>query len=1607
MTEQKIRVRELYQFLREANQLRFRPIRRIEDQPRFVSINSFPEHPSIQVYRPVVNEGSSEIPDTLISIRRPTLTKCPAPPPVLLEWLQSGWDNPSKAETYIESINRTDEEGETYTELFEDDPERTKAASNWGVQRGAWAIPEQIALRAMSVFETFYEILSAIEKDSEQLELIIADGQLAWQTVSENDGNVAINHPVLLKRVELRFDPNKPEFTIQETDRESELYGGLFVDLKEVSAGSIKKRQEELAVSGYHPLGWEDTDAFLNAFILSVSPLKGEFVKEPASPSNVPQLWRSPVLILRKRVSGIANAIDRIIDDIDVQEVFPPALGQITGTGDGEGSWQSKGLGTSYGTSTAPASEQQFPSDDYDILLAKPSNNEQTQIIKRLQKSGCVLVQGPPGTGKTHTIGNIIGHLLSEGKSVLVTSHTTKALRVLRDKIPEDLQPLCVSVLGSDGDARTQLESSISAITERLTRGSASELLGQAQRLSGERIKLLSKIRENSHNLRKALENEYRELVVNGKKFTPSEAARFVAKHKEKNGWIPSPVKLGVAFNMGTDELTRLYALGGMFLAEEELDANLPLPDLAKLPSERQFEVMVDEYLNLTTTDISYGQEKWDEIAGTTSSGIIELAYSLSIEFSDDLRNQQWRPYAIVAGIHGGTTKEVWERIISKIEDACEASAQHSLLMHHKPKLSDAFPVIRQKQLANEIYVHLDNGGKLGMLQLVTKSEWRKFIGFVSVSAGKPTHKDHFDALRKLAHLESTRIELEALWDVLVGQATGITFRSLGVSPELACRALIPEMKRCLDWHSTSWLPLAEKLRNEGLKLDGINASLPRDASPVAEYTAIEKLAVNVLPKLLENEAARRRLRECEAGFKVLEDLSAKMDAESSDRGCIGRIVSALRYRNKTGYAESLAYARRLYSVKPLVDERNLLIAQLRLVAPTWAEQVASRIPPHDGTTVIGEVDIAWLWRQLHDELAERDKLDAQRLQQELDKSKNLLRELTISLVDSLAWGRQIDRLQDNRAVRQALVGWLDTTKKLVSTKQVARKQALLTEARKLMRQCDKAVPVWVMPISIMAESFDPRTTKFNVVIIDEASQADLNALIPLYMAEQVIIVGDHEQVTPLGVGKDQVSLQNLRNSILQNIPNSHLYDNLLSIYDIARQSFGDAIRLTEHFRCVPEIIAFSNMLSYEGTIRPLRETNSSCLKPACIPYRVHGIRETNVNNDEAETIVSLIEAMIKHPSYAGKTIGVISMVGDGQAVKIETMLHKRIDSVELQKRRIQAGVSAQFQGDERDVIFLSFIDSQGDEGFLRAMGEGAFEQTKKRFNVATSRARDQLWAVYSFDPDRHLKADDMRLKLLQHMKDPWSAVTAYNNEVAKTDSDFERQVLKRLTASGYRVKSQWQVGYYRIDLVVEGDGKRLAIECDGDRYHPIEKLEDDIARQTVLERLGWQFIRIRGSAFYRSPDESMRQVFERLESLGIPPVGQVEEQHSENWTLVHELEAIIAKSKEYKENVGDDAGFEDAESCSDSEYDDVIEIRPMSSLSLSGANLHTQSSLVEILQAIGNRAHVDHLIRHWANTRGYKRLGKHIKAAFENELESWQIRGLVAVEGDYIRNKG
>jgi very-short-patch-repair endonuclease len=508
-------------------------------------------------------------------------------------------------------------------------------------------------------------------------------------------------------------------------------------------------------------------------------------------------------------------------------------------------------------------------------------------------------------------------------------------------------------------------------------------------------------------------------------------------------------------------------------------------------------------------------------------------------------------------------------------------------------------------------------------------------------------------------------------------------------------------------------------------------------------------------------------------------------------------------------------------------------------------------------------------------------------LQGQSEKLRQEIRRVTVDLIDRRAWAFQARRTSPHQ--RQALIGWLDTIRRIGKGTGI-RVPLLRAEAARKMSECRGAVPVWVMPLSRVVENFDPRVTRFDVVIIDEASQSDVMALIALYLGKSVLVVGDHEQVSPTPVGQDLGMVGNLISQYLDGIPNSHLYDGQISIYDLARQSFGGATCLVEHFRCVPEIIQFSNMVSYDSRVKPLRDASRVLIRPPLVSYHVSGSsRDEKVNRQEAMAITSLIASATEQPEYQinenGRPVsfGVVSLIGDDQAIAIDSLLRTYLSPDRYEMHRLLCGSAAQFQGDERDVIFISLVDTT-ERGALRLRDQQLFKQ---RFNVAASRGRDQMWIVHSLDPEQDLKPGDLRRQLIEHAYDPGHLMRALEDEnEKKSQSSFEREVMKRLTAQGYRVTPHWRVGKYRIDMVVEGDGQRMAIECEGDPAYPmdIHKLPEEMERQATLERLGWVFTRVRASEFLRDARRAMQPVFNKLELLEIlPEPNEVEEENQDD----------------------------------------------------------------------------------------------------------------------------
>jgi very-short-patch-repair endonuclease len=195
------------------------------------------------------------------------------------------------------------------------------------------------------------------------------------------------------------------------------------------------------------------------------------------------------------------------------------------------------------------------------------------------------------------------------------------------------------------------------------------------------------------------------------------------------------------------------------------------------------------------------------------------------------------------------------------------------------------------------------------------------------------------------------------------------------------------------------------------------------------------------------------------------------------------------------------------------------------------------------------------------------------------------------------------------------------------------------------------------------------------------------------------------------------------------------------------------------------------------------------------------------------------------------------------------------------------------FQGDERDVILLSMVATRAKQAITGRTAQ-------RRYNVAASRARDQMWLFVSIPPET-LKATDLRHSLLSYMRHPPLALATDRDLDGATpdqlqppfQSLLEQRVFLELRRQGYAVVPQYPVHNRRIDLVIVGDNGRLAVECDTpDLPMTPDELQHDLQRERELRRAGWQFVRIRDSDYLLDPAAALEPLWRQLQQRGIEP---------------------------------------------------------------------------------------------------------------------------------------
>lgn len=1463
----------LLTFIEEATSLRQTAARHLSRCGRLLRL------PELEAAVPglVAGDPTGADADLVCRIEKLEMPPCPPIPESLAPYATGDWRAPEWTPDW-KALPDPAEHPES-AELYE-------TLADWLKIRGAWLEARGEILPNHALFERLQDLRDHLSESNLRDECVIGTAVFTSNPDVTRAKN-PVRWPLLVQPLVIELGSSRRNLPVIEVRRNgdedprllAEILAPFAEDGVDLKAASRFEEWLEDAGADANLAGDESLSEALEKFAASLHPdcrfvPAGEELPEGSGEKPAFTLEASPVILIQPRPSGVRSAIRSIRKDIaehrDVPahlmeivcpDVFPTLASGLTPTL----SLEAKLAATA--------------GEDPDVLLAKPANPEQLAIAHEVEHNNVVLVQGPPGTGKTHTIANLLGHFLSQGKRVLVTSHTTKALSVVKDLLPKEIQPLCVTMLGD----RKDLEQTSSELITRLTRLNVEDLEARIRALGLERHRLGTALADRRRRIFEQRRIEHEAVEFNGRRYTLTEIAKFLREAERLQALIPGEVAEG-PLPLSFRELLELYGTNGRWDAETARDLSGLLPGFELLPdadtmrgmnrrwrdvlAEDAGDVTIDERRSASGERLHAFMKGGETLLVAPESGISALTPAMDL--SPLTETDEMKRLALSLGLADEGCREAFEQLERELAAANElalAVDRASLLDSRTVVIPDAIDADAAMKAA-EWFTANDPDGSTGFLGRLFNKEAREAadaLAGVEVDGSRPASKEAFEAVALHARLKAAVKTVARTWDSLAERADAPAFATYGNN---AVRTLFTRYGTSLSdtciWWRRVFVPYIEGLLSAGIEAEGMKELL-ESADPLE---AARRFATDVLAPV---HTARHREAELHALREWQATESQKLYAAAPACATARRLAAATLVDPDAWELEA-ERLRKLLEDQPLFARRTELLERLRAAAPEWANALEAGEPGFTTSNPSPEITNAWLYRQLERIYTRATAADLDALQSDAERLCADLREATAQLAVAKAWLAVKSRLSNGPALSN-LFSLAAYMKRAVGR---GRKSAAWRrEVNRLLPACQQAVPVWIMMIQDALLNFST-ASKFDVIVVDEASQADMTALPLLYMGKKVIVVGDDRQVTPLSVGTSEAAVDALCARHLEGrVKEPKLYDSRLSLYGLVQSMAFPAHMLVEHFRSVPEIIGWCSRLSYNGTIRPLRDASSSSLKPAVVPWRTRGTAGDNgVNEEEAQAVIRLLRAMIHDPAYDGKTFGIISMrsVHGAQVNRIRRLLVENFDPREIERRRIHCGISAEFQGDERDVVILSLVDSAAPGLPLRKETDGADGMMKKRWNVAVSRARDQLWLVHSFDPAAQLKPDDLRRSLFDWADGVMSGTIGAAEPFDLPDPEFTGQVLRALRKRGYRVEAGHDAGAWRLDMVVRARGRAAAIECDGSGREDEDAIRRDMERQTVLERAGWKFVRVRSADWFRRPEKTLERVCEALAALGIAP---------------------------------------------------------------------------------------------------------------------------------------
>lgn len=1502
---------QLFTYLKELSKLRTTHTKNVSKYDEIIWFSDIPKEKGchcigweLWAQREDEKEGRG---DVWIEVHKPTLMSAPEVPDALEQWIkEEEVSNSDLAEPGLrdEIVSVSDPDPETGEELTEtlsidDHPDIFEmwmeyVENSWK----PWMEEDRRLQWIQKVYNDLYTVYQRAEKLGEQYEVEVGLGFLLWR--SPNSGE--IRHPLLAFQARVGFDSvrgiisvgpalNGPEAKLEIDMLETEDRPGV------QDQQAIQEMVDEL---NGEPWDGPALEAILKSLAngISTESRYDRAMLRPAQISDVPQLHFAPSLILRRRRRRtFVDFYGKIVDQLKEEDDVPEGVRRLVEIVDDE----------PFDERDPTERSSQAKVHDTELYFPLLANDEQKRIAHRIEQSSGVLVQGPPGTGKSHTIANLVAHFLAKGQRVLVTSETPRALEVLKELLPQEIQKLCVMWLGSGPQSQKSLEASVHGITQQKVDWDPEYAVSEISNLE----RRLYQTRRDQANLWRELTacreaETYQHIKVFGVySGTLEKIAIRINKEREQCGWFldrPEPKQEPVVTSEELLELLQTQRQLTKDLVCEIKMRHLPADCLIPPADFRKLVVSEKDAFTLhkqAQKKRNYpGYDSLRSLSPDKRARMLELLKGL-ISRTDELAKHVhvWADRAVREIV--ADQDRVWQQLL-------EVTQEHIQVLADRSREISGLRIVGLEDRdhaevalhAQELKAHLESGKGLGFLgpfrAKVVKRAWYlvKKVRVEGQSCGSAA------ALQKLLdwlEFEKRLEELADQWKAYTKPPEGNYAKQLAAYEDL-CEPL----RDAIAVHE-----MVQELK-------GFVSQLADLVSPHWHL----REDVEALRDAVEAVDVDDRLRQVRETFTPLErtilDFVEQPDAHPATR----QLLDAVRARDIIAYETAWGAVSRMNEWVQAYKRISDILQRFKASSPKTAAEYKKSFQDESWNHRFRDFHVAWGWaktdRWLQDMCGD-DK--ARRLTETLERSQADERRILTKLAEHKAWQHCMRKLGESE--RQALMAWKQAVGRIRGgTGRHAERYR--QEARQKLTECRKAIPAWVMPLYQVVQTTSPQKGLFDVVIVDEASQSGPEALLLNYIATKIIVVGDDKQIAPLYVGVNRDDVVRLRHMHLKGIPHGELFDLEGSLFSQAELRFPGRIRLREHFRCMPEIIQFSNNLSYStDPLIPLRQFGADRLEPLRTTLVGDGYRtgrSPNIENKpEARALVDQIVECLEEPEYEGKTFGVISLLGSAQATTIANLLMQEVGAEEIEKRKLLCGSPYDFQGDERDVIFLSMVDAPQDGRTCRMVRDA---ETQRRFNVAASRAKDQLWLFHS-PTLNDLRMECLRYRLLEHCLNP----SVEQPRVGDLDLDdlrrlakskardgkapepfgswFEVDVFLRIAERGYRVLPQYEVAGRSIDLVVEGLKGRLAVECYGDKWHGPERFAKDMERQRQLERCGWTFEIVWGSQFYRNPDTALQPLWEQLEERRIFPKQQWTEERRKKDDIPPETDEDYATAVE------------------------------------------------------------------------------------------------------------